>query len=270
MAELFSLLPLNNVSRLADLMANDVLEPPDQPRTTGRAFEIIAKFDESHMSASAAFGPVSKATCIVTWAALTEMFRLYTSVDSASHHEEVRPSLEFLRSRLNSLFGRMTMAPRPEREIITARAGENGHQSYVFTGEDSDMHTGRALLQPYVADFAALMQGRQEGTYLYAASETSGIRVFRNPLSFTELMHGARFGSTVVKHPMLVSRGESVICAGEMFLSFTETREPAVFVTRASGHYQPLLPAEHALVELLRKTHLRHPWAVQSLSKAIT
>ncbi|WP_405941655.1 hypothetical protein [Streptomyces sp. NBC_00207] len=269
MAELFSLLPLNNVSRLADLMANDVLEPPDQPRTTGRAFEIIAKFDESHMSASAAFGPVSKATCIVTWAALTEMFRLYTSVDSASHHEEVRPSLEFLRSRLNSLFGRMTMAPRPEREIITARAGENGHQSYVFTGEDSDMHTGRALLGAFLAALHQCGEICDIGL-LYAASETSGIRVFRNPLSFTELMHGARFGSTVVKHPMLVSRGESVICAGEMFLSFTETREPAVFVTRASGHYQPLLPAEHALVELLRKTHLRHPWAVQSLSKAIT
>ncbi|MDX3535158.1 hypothetical protein PV721_12385 [Streptomyces sp. MB09-01] len=259
---------------MAELMANDILEPPGQPRLTGRASEIIAKFDESHMSASAAFGPVSKATYIVTWAALTEMFRLYTSIDSVPHREEVRPSLEFLRSRLDSLFSRMTMAPRPEREILTARAGERAgekeHQSYVFTGEDSEMRAGRALVQPHVTDFATLVEGGREGTYLYAASETSGVRVFQKPLSFTELMHGARFESTVVKHPMLVSSSEPVICAGEMFLSFTETRNPAVFVTRASGHYQPLMPAEHAVVELLREDHLLHPWAVQSLSKAVT
>ncbi|WBB80239.1 hypothetical protein O7606_02305 [Micromonospora sp. WMMD882] len=219
---------------------------------TARVDAILGTFRSSRAVAAERFGPLSKASYLVTFATLTALFHVHLECLDSAERGWVAGRLDDVREELYAMFRRMTQPPRAEVRRTPGRFAGIACDLLTFDGERAEARAGREALRGRVVGLDdVLRSGTSPGTYLFCLTEQDELVLYAVPLSYGDMMTGAVAGEFTVKHTMLPEEGVAVVCAGEIHVAVSPAGAPGVIVTRASGHFQP-----RASAELLTRDHL--------------
>ena len=222
------------------------------PDVISRAETVLSTFRSTRAAAVDRYGPLSKASYVVTFAALCSLFQLHLECLDTDNSAWMGKQLEALRGELHAMFLQMTQPPRPENRRAKGTFAGAPCDLLTFDGELAETRAGRQALRDGIVPLDEVLRiGGPPATYLYCLTERDRFILYAAPMSYRDMMAGTVAKGYTVKHTMLPEENEAVVCAGEVHLALSPAGLRGAIVPAASGHYQPEAPAE-----LLVRDHL--------------
>lgn len=247
-----------------------VLSSAEMESTSAELESIRTTYRIAVRRATEQFGEHSKGVYLVTFMSVLAAFELHcrTLRGAADVRATVESAFDYLRSQLAAEFVAMTASTAPDRRESATMFRGRRVPRFHSRGDEDEVAAGRAVVAGEIVTLQQLAASLgSSGVYLYCVNTRGDVIVFRHPLDYGSMLRGQRHGDVFVKHPMLVDDGEPVLCAGEVFVSWDRAKKQVagVFVTPASGHYQPTSESERAARESVMSSLELEPVQVRSL-----